>query len=213
MTIGNQLFTNNAISLLAEPITTDSTTISLQTGLGALYPQPINSNDWFAVTVETISAPIIREIIYITGRSGDVLTIGSRGQEGTSIQDWAANICIVDHRVTAITYQTFISSPNPSGNQANVTSNTILDSVVAFSAKYLVYVQSVSTVADSFSYEIHIGQNGVETNLVMYSTISFGEPTITGLTFTATLTSGNTLVLSCSSSIPVNVSWSRIGFC
>jgi len=105
-----QLFTNNAIALLAAPIGPTDMTLTVQTGLGALFPQPTNPGDFFLVTLEPVNPPVSpREILYISGRSGDVFTILHRGWEGTGVGDaqpgaglaWPATTTVVDHRITA----------------------------------------------------------------------------------------------------------------
>jgi hypothetical protein len=108
-----QLFTNNAVSLLDAPLTPTSTTIQVQAGLGALFPQPTLPGEFFLVTLETIAAPFYREIIKISGRTGDVLTVapGGRAQEGTTAQSWLANDTLVDHRITAETIRQAFLQP------------------------------------------------------------------------------------------------------
>lgn len=100
-----QLFSNNAVSLLHADLAVGGLVLTLQPGLGAQFPQPVNAGEWFLVTLETIAAPFTREIVKIVGRSGDTLIIASdgRGQEGTAPAVWVANETLVDHRVTAAT--------------------------------------------------------------------------------------------------------------
>ena len=98
-----QLFTNNAVSLLASGINATQTTLTVLAGHGALYPNP-GPNQFFTVTLEN-QAATIREIVHVTARSGDVFTV-VRGQEGTDARAWTAtsgNDTLVDHRVTAET--------------------------------------------------------------------------------------------------------------
>ncbi len=101
-----QLFTNNAVTLLAAPITASDTSLTVMTGYGALFPNP-GVDEFFLVTLEN-QAATAREIIKITGRTGDVFTfsLSDRGQEDTVPQAWGAssgNDTLVDHRVTAET--------------------------------------------------------------------------------------------------------------
>lgn len=106
--VGTQLFANNAISLLAAPITVISTSLTVIPGHGSLYPQPTgDGSDFFLITLENQSATT-REIIKVTGRVGDTLlfNLADRGQEGTVVQAWSSssgNETLVDHRVTAET--------------------------------------------------------------------------------------------------------------
>lgn len=78
-----QLFTNNAASTLASNITSGATSLTVQAGDGALFPNP-TGGDWFIVSLETPAASA-REIVKCTARSTDVLTI-VRAQEGTTAQ-------------------------------------------------------------------------------------------------------------------------------
>lgn len=115
-----QLFTNNAISLLQTSISPTDTSIQVQPGLGAQFPNPTLPGEFFLVTLETIAAPFYREIIKISGRSGDTLTVaaGGRAQEGTTAQAWLATDTLVDHRITAETIrQAFLQpvAPPPVG--------------------------------------------------------------------------------------------------
>ena len=73
------LFTNNAASTLASGITNAQTTLTVQAGAGAKFPNP-SAPDVFYVTIDDNTNV---EVCQCTGRSTDVLTI-VRGQDGTS---------------------------------------------------------------------------------------------------------------------------------
>lgn len=99
-----QLFTNNAVSLLASPISASATNLTVMAGYGNLYPNPA-PGQYFLITLED-QAGSVREIIRVNGRSGDTFTGLQRGQEGTTPQAWSASLgsdTLVDHRVTAET--------------------------------------------------------------------------------------------------------------
>lgn len=112
----NQLFSNNAISLLAESITTTSTSLTVMAGHGSKYPQPTgDGSDYFLITLENQSATT-REIIKVTERVGDVLifALEDRGLEGTTVQNWSSlsgNDTLVDHRITAETLTRAMRKP------------------------------------------------------------------------------------------------------
>lgn len=58
-----QLFSNNAVSLLAAPISATATSLTVMAGYGSLYPQPTgNGSDYFLITLEDQHASV-REII------------------------------------------------------------------------------------------------------------------------------------------------------
>lgn len=108
-----QLFTNNAVSLLAIPISAGATSLTIMSGFGALFPQPVDPGDFFLVTLENETATA-REIIRVTGRTGDTFTGLVRGQEGTTAQAWSASLgsdTLVDHRVTAETMRQALLQP------------------------------------------------------------------------------------------------------
>lgn len=99
-----QLFTNNAVSLLATPASSSATELRLMPGYGRLFPQPADPGDFFLVTLED-DAGTVREIIKVTDRQGDVLTGLHRAQEGTQARAWPAGPIdtLVNHCITAAT--------------------------------------------------------------------------------------------------------------
>ena len=82
------VFSDNASSTLAGAITNTATTLNLQAGAGALFPNP-GSGQQFALSLLDAATQTYREIVYVTARSTDTLTI-VRAQEGTSARAWAA---------------------------------------------------------------------------------------------------------------------------
>jgi hypothetical protein len=80
------LFTNFAHSQLAAGINSSATTILLEAGHGARFPNP-SGGDFFYVTLE--NASLVREIVKVTARSTDTLTI-VRGQDNTTAVSWSA---------------------------------------------------------------------------------------------------------------------------
>jgi hypothetical protein len=113
--IDPQLFTNNAVSLLALPISQIALSFTVMEGHGAKFPLPTgDGSDWFLVTFESQDASQ-REIVKVIGRVGDVFTIdpAGRGLEGTIPQAWAAssgNDTLVDLRLTAETIRRLSNS-------------------------------------------------------------------------------------------------------
>lgn len=80
------VFANNATSTIAGAITNTSTSVSLQTGEGALFPSP-TGGDYFIGSFVDAATGLLTEIVKCTARSGDVLTI-VRAQESTSALPW-----------------------------------------------------------------------------------------------------------------------------
>lgn len=78
---------NDAISRLASGISSSDTSITLTPGSGTSFPA-LSAGDYFPATI--IKSDGSREIVRVTGRSSDVLTV-VRAQEGTVAQTFNAN--------------------------------------------------------------------------------------------------------------------------
>lgn len=82
------LFSNNASTTLAAPITIGSTALTVAAGTGILFPNP-TTGQVFTLTLSDAATGLLNEIMLVTGVSGDTFTV-VRGQEGTNAQNWAA---------------------------------------------------------------------------------------------------------------------------
>src|SRR5580704_12063314 len=80
-------FANNANSILAAPINTVVTTLTVESGDGALFPTPV-ANQPFLLTLMDAATASVNEIVLVTAVAGDVFTI-VRAQEGTTAKNWA----------------------------------------------------------------------------------------------------------------------------
>ena len=96
------LFSNNASAALASSITTSSTSITVVTGAGSLFPA-VPAGSFFYATLTDSSNNL--EIVKVTGRTADVLTV-VRAQEGTAARVYAA-ADLIEMRVTAATLSNF----------------------------------------------------------------------------------------------------------
>ena len=90
------LFTNNGFSTLASGIGTGDTSITVDTGDGALFPSPSGSDYFYATLIDTANN---LEIVKCTSRSSDVLTV-TRAQEGTTATAYSSGDRI-ELRITA----------------------------------------------------------------------------------------------------------------
>lgn len=92
------LYTNNATTTLAASAVAEATSsLTVATGTGSRFATPSSDNDeWQALTL-TDGASI--EIVHLTGRTGDVLTV-TRGMEGTTALDWSIG-AVLEGRITA----------------------------------------------------------------------------------------------------------------
>lgn len=82
------LYANNAKSALAGSITNVATAATLTSGSGVLFPNPATGQQ-FALTFVDAATGLLNEIVYVTGRSGDNITM-VRAQEGTTGLAWSA---------------------------------------------------------------------------------------------------------------------------
>jgi hypothetical protein len=79
-------FSNNASATLGSSLTSAATTLAVSTGLGALFPLPGVGEFFHAVLVDASNNI---EIVKVTARSGDVMTI-ARGEEGTAARTFSS---------------------------------------------------------------------------------------------------------------------------
>lgn len=92
-------FTNNAVSKLAGSLTAIATSLSVTASEGSKFPS-LSGGDWFMSTlVKLVAGAPVYEIVKVTARAGDVLTI-VRGQEGTTATTFSAGD-IIELRMTA----------------------------------------------------------------------------------------------------------------
>lgn len=98
------LAANNAQTVLAAGISSSATSLTVNTGTGSLFPSPVSGTSFFKLTLVDAATGLITEIVHVTARSGDVMTV-ERAQEGTAARSWSAND-IAANMITAgtITY-------------------------------------------------------------------------------------------------------------
>lgn len=92
-----QKFANNASSLLAASIDEVETTIQVDSGYGALFPDP-GTGEYFVIALENATGDI--EICKVTDRASDLFTV-VRGWEDTVAQAWTVGVTRVELRNTA----------------------------------------------------------------------------------------------------------------
>ncbi|MFP8442255.1 hypothetical protein ACLH09_05815 [Citrobacter braakii] len=84
------LAANNAQTVLAAGINSSATSLTVNSGTGALFPIPSPGGSYFKLTIIDAATGLLTEIVHVTARSGDVMTI-ERGKEGTTPRAWSAN--------------------------------------------------------------------------------------------------------------------------
>lgn len=82
------LFSNDASTTLQSGIGAGATTATLAAGTGALFPNPTTGEAYFTTLLDA-STQQTKEIVLVTARAGDTITI-VRGQQGTTPRAWNA---------------------------------------------------------------------------------------------------------------------------
>lgn len=182
-------FTNNATATLAASITSTSTSLTVTTGQGALFPT-LATGDYFYATLTDSSNNL--EIVKVTARSGDTLT-ATRGQESTTARAYAAADKL-ELRVTAAGLNNFVDADgaNTFAGANTFTGNITSSGTNTFSGTNN-FTGTVSfTTVPSFSggaLPVANGGTGVTTKTGTGSVVLSTSPTLTTPTLaTATLT-------------------------
>lgn len=105
------LAANNAQTVLAAGISSSATSMTVNTGTGSLFPSPSAGTSFFKLTFVDAATGQLTEIVHVTARSGDTMTI-ERGQEGTVARAWSAND-IVANMMTAGTLSYVLTNFQP----------------------------------------------------------------------------------------------------
>ncbi|WP_407258275.1 hypothetical protein [Klebsiella quasipneumoniae] len=84
------LATNNAESTLASAISATDTSLIVNAGTGAEFPDAVDGESYFKLTITDAATGSQVEIVNVTAKAGDIFTI-ERAQEGTLARAWAAN--------------------------------------------------------------------------------------------------------------------------
>lgn len=108
-----QKFANNAASVLASAITNVATSLTVLAGEGARFPL-LAGADFFLATLAGLNGngqESSWEIVKVTARAGDVLTI-VRAQESTTAVAWGVGISI-SARATAATFDSLATKDSP----------------------------------------------------------------------------------------------------
>jgi hypothetical protein len=115
------LAANNANSTLASSINTTALSLTVSAGQGALFPSPA-ANQYFLLTLNDAATGLLTEIVRVTARSGDTMTI-VRAQEGTAAQNWSAGD-IATNMFTAGTLSALVQATQLQANQFNYAVDT-----------------------------------------------------------------------------------------
>ncbi|MBZ6861851.1 glycine-rich domain-containing protein [Klebsiella michiganensis] len=110
------LANNNAKSVLASGISASATVITVSSGTGGLFPQPVSGQSYFKLTIVDAATKLITEIMHVTSVSGDVMTV-QRGQEGTAARVWSTNDIVAN----MLTAGSFLSCLQIANNFSEIT--------------------------------------------------------------------------------------------
>lgn len=123
-----QKFANNASSLLAASISDIETTIQVDSGYGALFPNP-GVDEYFVIALENASGDL--EICKVTARATDLMTV-VRGWEDTVAQAWTNGVTRVELRNTAGSMRQMIQrSGDTMEGDLDMDGNNIVDAVLS----------------------------------------------------------------------------------
>jgi len=119
------LFTNNAAATLASSITTSSTSLTVTTGQGTLFPTITGSNIFYVTLTDAATGNFI-EIVKVTARSSDTMTI-VRAQDNTSAHAYSAGDK-VELRLPAVVLNDFpqLDAANSFSGTNTFTGNTVI---------------------------------------------------------------------------------------
>lgn len=122
------IFVNNASALLATSISAVDTTVEVQTGLGARFPQPSLGVTFFYAALEDDSGNF--EVVRCTQRVGDLLTV-VRAQDNTSGQAFTQGVTRVEVRGTAVVFEEFLQrSGDVLTGDLDLNGNAVVDAVL-----------------------------------------------------------------------------------
>ncbi|MGP8937421.1 gp53-like domain-containing protein [Enterobacter soli] len=159
------LAANNAQTVLSAGISSSATTLTVNTGAGALFPAPVSGTSFYKLTLVDAATGQLTEIMHVTERTGDVMTV-LRAQEGTTARSWSAND-IVANMLTAGTLSYLFTNFQPLDDTL-----TALSSLTGAADK-LAYFNGIDTAAltalTSVGRDI-IGQTSIA-NILSYLTL------------------------------------------
>ena len=177
------LFANNAKSTLAAPLSSVSTTAVLASGTGSLFPSP-TTGQGFKMTFVDNATGLLNEIVLVTARSGDTLTI-VRAQEGTTAQSWLANDLAgmyftagsIQNNIQLDQYQNGTYDFAIATGSANALAATIPSNLSTVPTNFTFTLQAASTNTSGATLALTIGSTLLATKAIVKSN---NQPLIAG---------------------------------
>jgi hypothetical protein len=183
--MAKQLFANNAVSVLAVAASDVATTLTVISGDGALFPSP-TGGDWFSLTLTQASDETSWEMVKVTARTGDVLTV-TRAQEGSVAAAWGIG-AKAEARLTAaaIALPVEVATNNATAKATPVDADEIplADSAATYALKHLTWANLKATLKSYFdsaaqtltNKTIDLGSNTLSGTLAQFNTaVSDGD--------------------------------------
>lgn len=189
--MGKRIYLNDVTATLAAALTAGATSASLQTGDGAQF-NTIPAGDWIVAHLIKMSGykEVAKEIVHITARSTDTLTI-ARAKESTTALDFAAG-----DKVAVRLTKTLFDNPPIVGTTTNddaptgqvgeyLSASTVFSSPVALTSGAYSNVASLTLSAGDWDVSGVMGYVfGATTSLTQLrfglTTTSAGAPVDTG---------------------------------
>lgn len=114
------VYTNNATATLASSITAASTSLTVTSGQGALFPSTASSNYFYVTLINTVGTV---EIVKVTAKTTDTFTI-VRAQDGTTASDFASG-SKVELRIVAAGMNEKLAKSGDTATNLTITGGTI----------------------------------------------------------------------------------------
>lgn len=168
------VFANFASSTLASSITAGATSLTVRSGTGSLFPAPTGLEFFYAVLENRTSSGTTREIVKVTARTSNTMTI-VRAQEGTTAAAFPRGTTVA-LRITAAGLESLRNSTLNDwdvpgdltvGGNATITGNVVMNGTMAVEDSVIigasVQVAGQASVGSLFT----IGDATVSGNLLL----------------------------------------------
>jgi hypothetical protein len=199
------LFSNNATTTLAAPITASATTMQVAAGTGALFATPVPGTSVVQITLLDAASQTVREIVQCTAIDGDVLTV-VRGQEGTAGNAYAEGDLVQAFITTAMLNNFIQQGTTAGGSLAGTYANPGFANNPAFTGNGTITGNFVSSGASSV-FQAHTIQTDVNGSL----NIGTGASNVGGSLAVAGTLSSPLIVTSAGGAISIGTGNSAIG--
>lgn len=123
------IYTNNATATLSSSITAASTSFTVTSGQGALFPSTASGNYFYVTLIDTVGTV---EIVKVTAKTTDTFTI-VRAQDGTTASAFASG-SKVELRIVAAGMNEKLASTDGVGNNLTINNSTFSGGTISGAA-------------------------------------------------------------------------------